>query len=363
MQRSHDLLKRFEELKEKVDIVPVFWNDGKVVWLNVTQIPWKEEYVETNSVDRLAEAIRRLEIRGAPAIGIAAALGIAMAAYNSPNNAEAIIKSSLEAANVLSKTRPTAVNLFWAIERMKKKIEELSNLSTEDIKDGLLAEALKIQVEDIEGNLRMGEIGDALLEDGDSIVTHCNTGSLATGGYGTALGVIKTSWRKGKRIFVYPTETRPLLQGARLTAWELKREGIPFKLITDSMVGYVFSNKLANKAIVGADRILLSGHVVNKIGTYTVASLSHLNGAQFYVAAPTSTIDAKSTLAEVKIENRSEDEVTTVLGKLRIAPEGVRALNPAFDVTPPQYVKAIITERGIATENLETSLKKLLYLK
>lgn len=360
MGKSDQLLKRLESLKKDVDIIPVYWKNGKVVWLDVTQIPWKEEYVESSSVDRLAEAIKRLEIRGAPAIGIAAALGIAMAAYNAGNRPEDISRAAIEAADKLSRTRPTAVNLFWAIERMKNKIYEVSSLGPDEIKDELLVEALSIQIEDIEGNLKMGEIGETLIENGDKILTHCNTGSLATGGYGTALGVIKTAWRKGKEISVIATETRPLLQGARLTAWELKKEGIPFKLITDGMVGYVFSNKLANKAIVGADRILMSGHVINKIGTYVVSSLANQHGYPFYVAAPTSTIDRRTHINDVKIENRSEEEVTTILGKLRIAPDGVRALNPAFDITPPEFVKAIITEKGIAHGNFSESLRKLL---
>jgi len=360
MGKSDYLLKKFLQLKETVGIVPVFWKDGKVSWLDVTQIPWKEEYVETTSVERLAEAIVRLEIRGAPAIGIAAALGIAMAAHNSKRKAEDVIKEALKAADRLSRTRPTAVNLFWAIERMKKKLQEASNLSADDIKEELLAEALSIHIEDIEGNLKMGEIGESLFESGDRILTHCNTGSLATGGYGTALGVIKTAWRKGKEISVVADETRPLLQGARLTAWELEKEGIPYRLITDGMVGYAFANKLANKAIVGADRILMSGHVINKIGTYVVASMAHLHGYPFYVAAPTSTIDRKAKVEDVKIENRSEDEVTTVLGKIRIAPERARAYNPAFDITPPEFVAAIVTEKGIARGSWEASLKKLL---
>ncbi|MGB9725824.1 MAG: S-methyl-5-thioribose-1-phosphate isomerase [Fervidicoccaceae archaeon] len=358
--KSDHFIKKLEILKKEVDIVPVYWKDGKVAWLDVTQIPWKEEVIETSNIDRLAEAIKKLEIRGAPAIGIAAALGIAMAAYNAGNKAEEVTEAALNAALKLSQTRPTAVNLFWAIERMKNKISIVSSLSADEIKDELLAEALSIQIEDIEGNLKMGEIGESLIESGDKVLTHCNTGSLATGGYGTALGVIKTAWRKGKEIFVVATETRPLLQGARLTAWELKKEGIPFRLITDGMVGYIFASRLANKAIVGADRILLSGHVINKIGTYVISSLANQHGYPFYVAAPTSTIDKKTDISQVKIENRSEEEVTTILGKLRIAPDNVRAFNPAFDITPPELVKAIITERGIASGNLKESLKNLI---
>ncbi|MEM0179519.1 MAG: S-methyl-5-thioribose-1-phosphate isomerase [Fervidicoccaceae archaeon] len=360
MGRLDDLIKRVEELKRKVDVIPVQWNDGKVVWLNVAQIPWREEYVESNRIDELANAIRSLEIRGAPAIGIAAALGIAMAAYNARGGADDVKRASLEAAEKLSRTRPTAVNLFWAIERMRKKIDELSNASADELREALLSEALQIQIEDIEGNLKMGEIGESLIEDGDAILTHCNTGSLATGGHGTALGIIKTAWRKGKRISVIATETRPLLQGARLTAWELKKEGIPFRLITDGMVGYVFANRLANKAIVGADRIFRSGHVINKIGTYTIAISANFHKVPFYVAAPTSTIDRKSEVSGEKIEYRSEEEVTSILGKLRIAPEGARALNPAFDLTPPELISAIITERGIASGDLARALEEML---
>ncbi len=360
MNALDEVLKKLEKLFEKADLRPVEWADGKVRWIDVSSLPWEERYVETRSVERLAEAIKRLEIRGAPAIGVAAALGVAMAAYNAEGAPQNVLREAEKAIEVLSRTRPTAYNLFWALNRMKKTLEAVKDSSVQEIREAVLAEALRIQAEDIEANIRMGEYGAELLEDGDRILTHCNTGALATAGYGTALGVIRTAWRQGKKISVIATETRPLLQGARLTAWELKREGIPFKLITDNAVGYIIANNMVDKAIVGADRILLTGHVANKIGTYMIAVLAGRHGKQFYVAAPTSTIDPTSEPGGFKIELRSPDEVTTVMGRLRIAPEGTEALNPAFDVTPPELVTAIITEKGVAKPPYPESLKKLL---
>ncbi len=360
MNALDEVLKKLGKLFEKADLRPVEWADGKVRWIDVSSLPWEERYVETRSVERLAEAIRRLEIRGAPAIGVAAALGVAMAVYNAEGTPQDVLREAEKAIEVLSRTRPTAYNLFWALGRMKRTLEAVRDRSVQEIREAVLAEALRIQAEDIEANIRMGEYGAELLEDGDRILTHCNTGALATAGYGTALGVIRTAWRKGKKISVIATETRPLLQGARLTAWELKREGIPFKLITDNAVGYIIANNMIDKAIVGADRILLTGHVANKIGTYMIAVLAGRHGKQFYVAAPTSTIDPTSEPGGFKIELRSPDEVTTVMGRLRIAPEGIEALNPAFDVTPPELVTAIITEKGVAKPPYPESLKKLL---
>ncbi len=354
------VISRLNKLFEIADIRPVEWADGKVRWLDVSSLPWEEKIIETDNVERLAEAIKGLEIRGAPAIGVAAALGIAMVVYNTRGGIKEIMENGFKAAEILSRTRPTAYNLFWAINRMKKKILEASDEKPEVMKEKVLAEALLIQLEDIEANIRMGEHGEKLIQDGDVILTHCNTGALATAGYGTALGVIRTAWRKGKRIQVIATETRPLLQGARLTAWELKKEGIPFKLITDGMVGYVFMKKMANKVILGADRILLTGHVANKIGTYTIAVVARRHGAAFYSAAPTSTIDPSSKPHQIKIEERKPEEVTTIMGRLRIAPEGIEAFNPAFDVTPPELVSGIITEKGIAFPPYEKNIAKLI---
>ncbi|MGC8557352.1 MAG: s-methyl-5-thioribose-1-phosphate isomerase, partial [Fervidicoccus sp.] len=251
--------KELQEVLKEVSIVPIEWKDGKLRWIDVTSLPWEERYVESSDIYRVAEAIKRLEIRGAPAIGVTTALAVAMVAYNSPNNKDEMMKNIEKAVEILSHTRPTAYNLFWALNIMKKTFYESIDLSPQEIKEKLLSKALKIQIEDIKNNLKMGEIGEKLIQDGDTILTHCNTGSLATAGHGTALGVIKTAWKNGKKIKVIATETRPLLQGARLTAWELKKEGIPFKLITDNMVGIVMMKGMVHKVFVGADRILRTG--------------------------------------------------------------------------------------------------------
>ncbi|AFH42128.1 S-methyl-5-thioribose-1-phosphate isomerase [Fervidicoccus fontis] len=351
--------KELQEVLKEVSIVPIEWKDGKLRWIDVTSLPWEERYVESSDIYRVAEAIKRLEIRGAPAIGVTTALAVAMVAYNSPNNKDEMMKNIEKAVEILSHTRPTAYNLFWALNIMKKTFYESIDLSPQEIKEKLLSKALKIQIEDIKNNLKMGEIGEKLIQDGDTILTHCNTGSLATAGHGTALGVIKTAWKNGKKIKVIATETRPLLQGARLTAWELKKEGIPFKLITDNMVGIVMMKEMVHKVFVGADRILRTGHVINKIGTYGIAVLASYHKIPFYAVAPTSTFDLTTSPEDVIIENRDESEVTTVLNKLRIAPEGTSAYNFAFDMTPPELVSGIVTEKGIVEKDYESNIKKL----
>ena len=356
-----EVWERLESLFEKADLRPVEWAGGAVRWLDVTLLPWEEKWRETRIVERLAEAIRRLEIRGAPAIGVAAALGVAMAVHNTGGSTrESLVEAGLRAAEVLRATRPTAYNLFWALERMKRVLQSPGPLSPAELRDRVLEEALRIQAEDIEANIRMGEHGEPLIPDGSTVLTHCNTGALATAGYGTALGVIRTAWRRGKDIRVIATETRPLLQGARLTAWELRREGIPFKLVTDNSVGYLASNDLVDLAIVGADRILTTGHFANKIGTYMIAVLLKRHGKNMYTAAPTSTIDPRSRPGEFKIELRSPEEVTSIMGRLTIAPPGTDALNPAFDVTPPELLDAVVTERGVARPPFEESIPRLL---
>lgn len=360
MSKLESLLKELDNLSNVVVVKPIEWSNGKLKWLNVSQLPWKEEYIESSDINRLAQAIKNLEIRGAPAIGVAAAMGVAMAAYNSPNDVNELIKNVENAIQTLSKTRPTAYNLFWALDKMRKQLQLSINDPVEKIKETLLYTALEIQLEDIKNNIKIGEIGERFIEDGDTVLTHCNTGSLATAGYGTALGVIRTAWLKGKDIRVIATETRPLLQGARLTAWELKKYGIPFKLITDNMAGYVFSKNEVDKVFVGADRILLSGHVINKIGTYTLAVLAKHHNIPFYAVAPTSTIDPSTKAEDVIIEMRNPEEVLTILGKVRIAPEDTEVLNPAFDMTPPELVSGIITEKGIAESNFTVELKKLI---
>lgn len=339
------------------------WLDGKLKWLNTLKLPYEEEYIESSNYERVAEAIERMEIRGAPAIGVAAAFAVALAAYNfRGDSAEDLRKHVLRAIERLRRTRPTAVNLFWALSRMESVLDKCANDVT-SIRTALVSEALRIYNEDIEVNVKIGEIGSKVIEDGDTILTHCNAGALATAGYGTALGVIRAAWYSGKRIKVIATETRPVLQGARLTVWELKKEGIPVTLITDNMVGYAMSKGLINKIVVGADRILLSGHVINKIGTYTIAVLAKYHGIPFYVAAPTSTVDAESKLSDVVIEERNPDEVRYVLGKLLITVKDVPVLNPAFDITPPELVTGIITEKGIATQPLSENLRKMIKLK
>ncbi len=344
-------------------IRPIEWANGKVRWLDVSKIPFEEVYHESNDLERLARAIENMEVRGAPAIGVFAALSLAAIAYNiNTDNIDVFLNKIMEAANRLRKTRPTAYNLFWAIDRVLNRLkkEMLESRSIAKLKEAVVDEALRILYEDIEQNKRMGHHGATIINDGDVILTHCNTGALATAGYGTALGVIRAAWEQGKRIKVIATETRPLLQGARLTVWELVKEGIPVTLITDNMVGYVLSKGLADKVLVGADRILLSGHVINKIGTYTIAVLAHRHNIPFYAVAPTSTIDPKTKVEEVVIEERDPDEVRTVLKKIPITVPNVPVMNPAFDITPPELVTGIITEKGIVYPPYNETLRKIL---
>lgn len=343
-----------------VKIMPIEFKNGKVKFIDVTKLPEELIYVETDSIERLAQAIENLEIRGAPAIGVAAAFGLAMVAYNSDAETyEELFNQISRAAERLRRTRPTAFNLFWAIDRMLRKLKNLRNHDISEIKKNLVNEALSIQLEDIRNNIHIGKYGAELIDDGDVVLTHCNAGSLATAGFGTALGVIRYAYHvQKKKIKVIATETRPLLQGARLTAWELIQDNIPVTLITDNMVGYVMSKNLVSKVIVGADRILLEGYVANKIGTYTIAVLAKNHKIPFYVAAPISTIDPKSK--EIPIEHRNPDEVRSILRKVWIAPRMVNVLNPAFDITPPELISAIITEKGVAYPPYEESLRILL---
>jgi len=338
------------------------WVNGKFRWLNTLKLPYEEEYVETTNYERVAEAIERMEIRGAPAIGVAAAFAVALAAYHSKARSIDELKNELlRVIERLRRTRPTAVNLFWALDRMKNVIESKIS-SVDELRQKVIEEALRIYNEDVEVNRKIGEIGKSIIDDGDTILTHCNAGALATAGFGTALGVIRAAWYEGKKIKVIATETRPVLQGARLTVWELMKEGIPVTLITDNMVGYVMSKGLIDKVIVGADRILLSGHVINKIGTYTIAVLANRHKIPFYVAAPTSTIDPKTKIEDVIIEERDPNEVRYVLGKTLITLPNVPVLNPAFDITPPELVEGIITEKGIAKKPFERSLRGVLMI-
>jgi len=296
-----------------------------------------------------------MKIRGAPLIGAAAAYGLALTAYHSKvRNRTELIRQIKGSAELLKKTRPTGVNLFWAVDRVLNKASETRGIVNKVV-EAVVQEAKKIADEDVQMNKRIGEYGSKLIKDGDTVLTHCNAGSLATVDYGTALGVIRAACEEGKKIRVIVTETRPKLQGSRLTAYELKRDRIPFTLITDSMVGYVMSKRLVNKVVVGADRIVRDA-VVNKIGTYSIAVLTHEHGIPFYVAAPTSTFDLTRTSENVVIEERNPTEVTH-FGSETVAPRGVVAMNPAFDITPMKYISAVICEKGILSTEQWKKLK------
>lgn len=289
-----------------------------------------------------------MKIRGAPLIGAAAAYALALTAVHSKaSTRRELLEKLKESAEIIRATRPTGVNLFWAVERILNKVVQSQLTSVNELKNLVVKEAQKIADEDVQANRKMGEYGSKLIADGNTVLTHCNAGALATVDYGTALGVIRSAWEQGKRISVIATETRPKLQGARLTAYELKALGIPFKLITDNMVGYVMSRKMIDLVIVGADRIVRNA-VANKIGTYSIAVLAHEHEVPFYVAAPMSTFDLHHTAEDITIEERNPDEVTKI-GSRRFAPRGTTALNPAFDITPIKYVTRIICEKGVFT--------------
>ncbi|MCS7132817.1 MAG: S-methyl-5-thioribose-1-phosphate isomerase [Aigarchaeota archaeon] len=328
------------------EIKPIYWRNNAIYVLDQRLLPYKIKYLRLKTAREVAKAIKDMAIRGAPAIGIAGAMGLALTAYHSrAKTVEQLLAELKRSYETLRNTRPTAVNLFWALERVMKIAE--TRCSVDELRRLILDEALKIMEEDLEANRKIGFNGSKLIDDGDGILTHCNAGALATAGYGTALGIIRAAFEEGKKITVYACETRPRLQGAKLTAWELMRDGIPVKLITDNMAAFLMQRGLINKVIVGADRILAkTGHVINKIGTLSHAIAAKYYNIPFLVAAPTSTVDFKSTPDEVVIEERDEKEVLYIDGK-KIAPRGVRALNPAFDITPPDLVSYIITEKGI----------------
>jgi methylthioribose-1-phosphate isomerase len=321
------------------------WRDGTVITIDQMKLPHETVFLEMKTCDDIAEAIKNMKIRGAPLLGAAAAYALALAVYHSKaKNRDELINELEMAAEILRRTRPTAVNLFWALERILGKAKTFSG-SVKELTAFVVEEAKQMADEDAEVNRLIGKHGAELICDGDLILTHCNAGALATVEYGTALGVIRAAWEQGKRIRVIATETRPKLQGARLTAYELKRDGIPVTLVTDNMVGYIMYKQLADKVIVGADRIVQDA-VINKIGTFTIAVLAKEHKIPFYVAAPKSTFDLTRKSANVTIEERKPEEVTHI-GSQRIAPEGVDVLNPAFDITPLKYVTAIICESGI----------------
>lgn len=339
-------------------MLTVAWKDNCVVLIDQTKLPNKLVYVRCKNYKEVADVIRKLVVRGAPAIGVSAAFGLALAAQQS--NAKTLPELTTDLDNafkVLQATRPTAVNLFWALERVMGKGTRAKTV--QEAKRAVLNEALKMAEEDIETNRKIGAHGLKLLKDGDIVLTHCNAGSLATVAYGTALGVIRAARESGKRLSVIATETRPVMQGSRLTAFELLHDGIDVSLITDNAVGHMMAMGAINHVIVGADRVLHTGHVFNKIGTYQVAILANKHNVPFYVAAPLSTFDFESNPDDVIIEDRSVDEVVKV-GKKRIAPKGVRVFNPAFDMTPPELITGIITQKGVLRPPFEKNLKALL---
>jgi len=337
----------------------VKWEDEAVVMIDQRLLPAEERYLRCESVSDVAVAIRDMAIRGAPAIGVAAALGLALGVRKSAESGPALRQAFEAMAAELAATRPTAVNLFWAIERMRRRFDALVSQGEAALRDGLLAEAREIHAEDVAACRRMGDLGAELLPQQARVLTHCNAGALATAGYGTALGVIRSAARRGGIATVFADETRPYLQGARLTAWELLKDGIPTTLIADNMSGHMMATGQVDAVVVGSDRIAANGDVANKIGTYTVAVLAHAHGIPFFVAAPVSTIDLGTpTGADIPIEERAEQEVTHHGGR-RLAPEGVKVRNPAFDVTPHRYVTAIVCERGVARPPYAESLRAL----
>lgn len=338
-------------------LMTIKWESDRVVMIDQTQLPNKLEYFICNSYLDVAYAIKNLIIRGAPAIGVAGALGFALAAIKSTStNKDDLIKELNQAYKVLRSTRPTAINLKWGLDRVMKKIEDLQ---FEQIPKATLNEALRILEEDISINKRVGMNGSVLFNSDETVMTHCNAGSLATVAYGTALGVIRSVKESGKRIKVIATETRPVMQGSRLTAFELQHEKIDVSLIPDTAVGYIMSKGLVDKVIVGADRVLSTGHVFNKIGTYQIALLSKLHNIPFYVAAPTSTFDLISKVEDVVIEERNKEEVTRI-GDRFTAPKDIPVINPAFDMTPPDLITGIITEKGIIKSPYDNNIRSLI---
>ena len=340
-------------------IETIEWTPAGVVMIDQTRLPRETQFVTCRNYVEVADAIRSMVIRGAPAIGVAAAMGVAIGALHS---------SDLDAdmpviCETLAKTRPTAVNLFWAIDRMKTLYATIRHEPPATIRELMVAEAQKVREEDIAINKAIGRHGADLVPDGRTVLTHCNAGALATAGFGTALGVIRAAVAQGKKIDVFADETRPFLQGARLTAWELQRDGIDTTLITDNMAGHFLKSGRIGCVVVGADRIAANGDVANKVGTYGVAVLAKENNVPFYVAAPISTLDLTLSSGDlIPIEERSSREVTHVQG-VHVAPDGIKVANPAFDVTPNRYVSAIITERGVARAPFGESLRELVSIK
>lgn len=342
----------------------VEWSDdGKVVMIDQTKLPNELVYVTYGDYKDVAQAIKNLVVRGAPAIGVSGAFGLALAARQSgASDVPQLLRDLRTASTVLAATRPTAVNLKWGLDKIMRVAEDAAASSANDspvpVVVAVTDAAMRMASDDIEANLAMGRNGAALFSDSDTIMTHCNAGALATVAYGTALGVIRAVRDSGKTISVIATETRPVQQGSRLTAFELKHDGIDVSIIPDTAVGYSMANGLVDRVVVGADRILRTGHVYNKIGTYQVATMARQHGIPFYVAAPLSTFDMDSAPGDVVIEQRSPDEVTSVGGR-RTAPAGIGVINPAFDMTPPELVSGIITEKGVAAPPYGESIPRL----
>jgi methylthioribose-1-phosphate isomerase len=323
------------------------WKDGTVTTIDQTKLPNRTVFLRIKTCNEMAHAISNMKLRGAPLIGVATAYGLALTAYHSrAQTKDSLMKELEESAKILKGTRPTAVNLSWAMNRILKKARQTIG-DAKTVAKKVVDEAQQMADEDVAVNRKIGEYGSELVNDKDVILTHCNAGSLAAVDYGTALVIVRTAWEQGKQIKVIATETRPKLQGARLTVYELKRDGIPVTLITDSMVGYVMSKQTVSKVVVGADRIVRDA-VINKIGTYTIAVLAHEHNIPFYVAAPTSTFDLAHESGDIVIEERNPKEVTHIDSK-RVAPKGTNVLNPAFDITPLKYVTAIICEKGTSS--------------
>jgi methylthioribose-1-phosphate isomerase len=336
------------------------WTPRGVVFIDQTKLPTEETYVTCTTHEQVADVIRNMVVRGAPAIGVAAAMGIALGLQNSKaENGSDLKRDFDQICETIRQTRPTAVNLFWAIRRMQEKFETLRALPVAQIKQAIIKEGQRMHAEDIAANQAMGRHGAALMPARGGVLTHCNAGALATAGYGTALGVIRAAVKQGKKIHVFADETRPFLQGSRLTAWELMKDGIPTTVISDNMAGAMMKQGKIEAVVVGADRIAANGDVANKIGTYAVAILAKEHGIPFYVAAPLSTVDlACPDGSQIPIEQRNAREVTHIAGK-QMVPDGVSVENPAFDVTPAKYVAAIITEKGVARAPYEKSLREL----
>ena len=335
----------------------VEWKDKSVVMIDQTKLPNELIFVTYTDYNDVANAIRTLVIRGAPAIGVAGAFGLALAALQSKaTTKEDMIKDLEQAKKILFETRPTAVNLAWGLNKMMNVAKNCQNI--DEIKESIVEAATTLAEDDVKINKAMGKNGAELFDNNDTIMTHCNAGALATVAYGTALGVVRAIKESGKNIKVIATETRPVMQGSRLTTFELKHEGIDVSLIPDTAVGYTMANGLINKIVVGADRIVSTGHVFNKIGTYQIAIIAKQHNIPFYVAAPLSTFDLNSNTEDVVIEQRKASEVTSI-GNKKTAPDGINVINPAFDMTPPELISGIITEKGVIRQPYEESIKKL----